>query len=156
MKFLFPNKHQVYMHDTPTKNLFNVTSRTFSHGCMRVRNPMRLAEIVLKEDQGWSEDKVQSTLRNGPENNNIALQSKIPVHVTYFTAWVDDAGELHSKPDVYLHEKRIRLALAGQWDRIPRHRDHLLPVEYVRPQIVRQNPSGDPVGNFFQSIFGGF
>ncbi len=156
VKFMFPNKHQVYMHDTPTKNLFNETSRTFSHGCMRVRNPMRLAEIVLKEDQGWSEDKVQSTLRNGPENNNIALQSKIPVHVTYFTAWVDDAGELHSKPDVYLHEKRIRLALAGQWDRIPRHRDHLLPVEYVRPQIVRQNPSGDPVGNFFQSIFGGF
>ena len=156
VKFMFPNKHQVYMHDTPTKNLFNETNRTFSHGCMRVRNPMRLAEIILKEDKGWSEEQVQSTLRNGPENNNIELHSKIPVHVTYFTAWVDDAGELRTRPDMYLHEKRIRLALAGQWDRIPRHRDHLLPVEYVRPQIVRQYPNENPVGDFFQSIFGGF
>lgn len=156
VKFMFPNKHQVYMHDTPTKNLFNETTRTYSHGCMRVRNPMRLAEIILKEDMGWSADQVESTLRNGPENNNIALHSKIPVHVTYFTAWVDDAGELHSRPDVYLHEKRIRLALAGQWDRIPRHRDHLLPVEYVRPQVVQQYSGSNPVGDFFQNLFGGF
>lgn len=155
VKFLFPNKHQVYMHDTPTKNLFNETSRTFSHGCMRVRNPMRLAEIVLREDKGWSEDKVQSMLRNGPENNNIQLESKIPVHVTYFTAWVDEAGELRSRPDIYLHEKRIRLALAGQWDRMPRHRDHLLPVEYVRPQIPEAQNS-NAMGDFFQSLFGGF
>lgn len=156
VKFLFPNKHQVYMHDTPTKNLFNESTRTFSHGCMRVRNPMRLAEIVLKQDKGWSAEQVQSMLRNGPENNNIALESKIPVHVTYFTAWVDDAGELHSRPDVYLHEKRIRLALAGQWDRIPRHRDHLLPVEYVRPQVVQQNQNSNAMGDFFQNLFGGF
>lgn len=156
VKFLFPNKHQVYMHDTPTKNLFNESTRTFSHGCMRVRSPMRLAEIVLKQDKGWSAEQVQSMLRNGPENNNIALESKIPVHVTYFTAWVDDAGELHSRPDVYLHEKRIRLALAGQWDRIPRHRDHLLPVEYVRPQVVQQNQNSNAMGDFFQNLFGGF
>lgn len=154
VKFMFPNKHQVYMHDTPTKNLFNESTRTFSHGCMRVRNPVRLAEIILKEDKGWSEDQVQSELRNGPENNNIQLQSKIPVHVTYFTAWVDDTGELRSRSDMYLHEKRIRLALAGQWDRIPHHRDHLLPVEYVRPQIVQQY--SNPVGDFFQNLFGGF
>ncbi|MCB1513588.1 MAG: L,D-transpeptidase family protein [Hyphomicrobiaceae bacterium] len=155
VKFLFPNKHQVYMHDTPTKNLFNESTRTFSHGCMRVRNPMRLAEIVLREDKGWNEDKVQSMLASGPENNNIPLETKIPVHVTYFTAWVNDAGELQSRPDVYQHEKRIRLALAGQWDRIPRHRDHLLPVEYVRPEVPVAQGS-NALGDFFQNLFGGF
>lgn len=154
VKFMFPNKHQVYMHDTPTKNLFNETQRTYSHGCVRVRNPMRLAEIVLKEDKGWDEDKVHSLLRNGPENNNIQLESKIPVHVTYFTAWVDDTGELRSRPDVYSHEKRIRLALAGEWDRIPRHRDHLLPVPYVRPEVPQQQ--GNALNDFFQNLFGGF
>jgi murein L,D-transpeptidase YcbB/YkuD len=152
---MFPNKHQVYMHDTPTKGLFNETKRTFSHGCMRVRNPMRLAEIVLQEDKGWDAEKVHSLLRNGPENNNIALESKIPVHVTYFTAWVDDTGELRSRPDMYLHEKRIRLALAGQWDRIPQHRDHLLPVEYARPEMPYSQGS-NALNDFFQNLFGGF
>ncbi|MGW8205725.1 MAG: L,D-transpeptidase family protein [Hyphomicrobiaceae bacterium] len=155
VKFMFPNKHQVYMHDTPTKGLFNETKRTFSHGCMRVRNPMRLAEIVLQEDKGWDAEKVHSLLRNGPENNNIALESKIPVHVTYFTAWVDDTGELRSRPDMYLHEKRIRLALAGQWDRIPQHRDHLLPVEYARPEMPYSQGS-NALNDFFQNLFGGF
>ncbi|MCB1505731.1 MAG: L,D-transpeptidase family protein [Hyphomicrobiaceae bacterium] len=158
VKFLFPNKHQVYMHDTPTKGLFSESTRTFSHGCMRVRNPMRLAEIVLEQDKGWSADKVQTLLAKGPNDNNIKLDSKIPVHVTYFTAWVDDAGELHSRPDMYQHEKRIRLALAGQWDRIPRHRDHLLPVPYVRPQIVATQGGGssNALNDFFGNLFGGF
>jgi hypothetical protein len=76
------------------------------------------------------------------------------VHVTYFTAWVDDTGELRSRPDVYSHEKRIRLALAGEWDRIPRHRDHLLPVPYVRPEVPQQQ--GNALNDFFQNLFGGF
>jgi murein L,D-transpeptidase YcbB/YkuD len=162
VKFLFPNKHQVYMHDTPTKDLFNSRERTFSHGCMRVRNPVKLAEVILQEDKGWDAAHIRDLLDTGPENNNIALESKIPVHVTYFTAWVDDKGELQSRPDVYQHEKRIRLALAGKWNQIPRHRDHLLPVEYVRPQIAENEygmgGSGGPnaLNTFFQNLFGGF
>lgn len=156
VKFLFPNKHQVYMHDTPTKDLFNSSSRTFSHGCMRVRNPMKLAEVVLREDKGWSADQVQTLLRDGPENNNIQLEKKIPVHVTYFTARVDDDGQLVTRPDIYLHEKRIRLALAGRWKEIPRHRDHLAPVPYVRPQIVQNEYGSNSVENFFKNVFGGF
>jgi len=154
VKFMFPNKHQVYMHDTPSKHLFDASQRTFSHGCMRVRNPMKLAEIVLREDKGWTAETVQTMLRTGPENNNIQLNGKLPVHVTYFTAWVDDAGNLQSRPDIYLHEKRIRLALAGRWNEIPRHRDHLLPVEYVRPQVDYY--ASNPVEKFFQNVFGGF
>lgn len=162
VKFLFPNKHQVYMHDTPTKHLFASSQRTFSHGCMRVRNPMKLAEVILKEDKGWDAAQVQNLLQTGPENNNIALESKIPVHVTYFTATVDDQGELRTRPDMYLHEKRIRLALAGKWDQIPRHRDHLLPVEYVRPQVAENEfgfgggGGGNTLNTFFQNLFGGF
>ncbi|MBL8564501.1 MAG: L,D-transpeptidase family protein [Hyphomicrobiaceae bacterium] len=156
VKFLFPNKHQVYMHDTPTKDLFNTSTRTYSHGCMRVRNPVKLAEVVLQEDKGWDAAKVADLLRSGPENNNIALEKKIPVHVTYFTAWVDDAGQLQSRPDMYSHEKRIRLALAGKWNQIPRHRDHLAPVPYVRPQIVQNEYGSNSMQNFFQNLFGGF
>ncbi len=156
VKFLFPNKHQVYMHDTPTKDLFNTSTRTYSHGCMRVRNPVKLAEVVLREDKGWDAAKVADLLRSGPENNNIALEKKIPVHVTYFTAWVDDAGQLQSRPDMYSHEKRIRLALAGKWNQIPRHRDHLAPVPYVRPQIVQNEYGSNSMQNFFQNLFGGF
>ncbi|MFV0369035.1 MAG: murein L,D-transpeptidase [Hyphomicrobiaceae bacterium] len=156
VKFMFPNKHQVYMHDTPTKNLFNQSKRTFSHGCVRVRNPMRLAEIILAEDKGWQASKVHSMLQNGPDNQEIRLESKIPVHVTYFTAFVDETGELQTRPDVYQHEKRIRLALAGEWNRIPRHRDHLLPVPYVKPKIQTYSNNNNGFSSFFESVFGGF
>ncbi|MGE0855841.1 MAG: hypothetical protein AB7L18_07125, partial [Hyphomicrobiaceae bacterium] len=96
----------------------------------------------------------QSTLASGPEDNKIQLESKLPGHVTYFTAWVDEDGELKSKPDIYSHEKRIRLALAGRWGEMPVHRDHLLPVEYVRPQV--SSPGSNALGDFFQTLFGGF
>jgi murein L,D-transpeptidase YcbB/YkuD len=79
VKFLFPNKHQVYMHDTPTKNLFNAEERAFSHGCMRVRNPVRLAEILLEQDKGWEPRRVASLVHGGPHNNEIQLTKKIPV-----------------------------------------------------------------------------
>ena len=114
VKFLFPNKHDVYMHDTPTKNLFSADVRTFSHGCMRVRNPVRLAEIVMDIDQGWSPDRVASTIKNGPQDNNVRLKTKIPVHVTYFTAMVDEAGKPHYFRDVYGHETKIQAGLDGK------------------------------------------
>ncbi|MEW5962192.1 MAG: L,D-transpeptidase family protein [Pseudomonadota bacterium] len=154
VKFLFPNKHQVYMHDTPTKNLFSASQRTFSHGCMRVRNPVRLAEIVLGEDKGWSSEQVGKLVKGGPQNNNVDLARKIPVHVTYFTAWVDDDGKLQSSRDIYGHEKRIQLALDGKEHLIARHRDHLAPVPYQRPTVVVQKQG--PSFNFFSALFGGF
>lgn len=156
VKFLFPNKHQVYMHDTPTKNLFSASQRTFSHGCMRVRNPVRLAEVVLGEDKGWGSDQIGKLIKSGPQNNNIELDRKIPVHVTYFTAWVDDDGKLQSSRDIYGHEKRIQLALDGKEHLIARHRDHLAPVPYTRPTVVVQKQQSGPAFNFFSALFGGF
>ncbi len=109
VKFLFPNKHAVYLHDTPSKSLFNKTRRAFSHGCMRVRNPRRLAEVVLGMS-GWSNGKVSSRW-NTSTKQEVTLKTKIPVHVTYFTLWADKDGNLQSFQDVYGHDNRIFAAV---------------------------------------------
>ena len=115
VKFRFPNKHDVYMHDTPSKSLFNEQVRAFSHGCMRVRDPLKLAEVVLAEDRGMTPDKVRALAAPGSlPNNQINLTRKIPVHITYFTAWVDDDGKVRTFNDIYGHETRIALGLEGK------------------------------------------
>jgi murein L,D-transpeptidase YcbB/YkuD len=129
VKFLFPNKHAVYMHDTPTKNLFSASQRTFSHGCMRVRNPLKFAEVLLAYDKGWSEGRVLSLVRNGPRNNHVNVESKIPVHITYFTAWVDEDGKVRTWPDVYGHEKRIQMGLEGKAHLIAKTKEDLGAVQ---------------------------
>ncbi len=131
VKFSFPSQHTVFMHDTRAEDkwMFNVAQRTYSHGCMRVADPVGLAKIVLREDKGWDSAKVNDALNKGGLNNEIAIEHKIPVHMTYFTAIVGDDGELHTFPDAYGHERRITLALEGKWDRIVKGRDHLAPVE---------------------------
>jgi len=113
VKFRFPNKHDVYMHDTPQRDLFRYSSRTFSHGCMRVENPGRLAEILLARDKGWSAEKVRGLLAEG-YNNEVELTTQIPVHVTYFTAVVGDDGRVAYFADVYGHDARTAAALAGK------------------------------------------
>jgi len=109
VKFLFPNKHSVYMHDTPAKSLFNRKRRAYSHGCMRLRNPDRLAEVVLGFD-GWSNSKVQKQFRT-LRNNQVQLKKPIPVHVQYFTLWADKDGNLASFSDIYGHDNRIYAAI---------------------------------------------
>jgi murein L,D-transpeptidase YcbB/YkuD len=118
VKFLFPNKHAVYLHDTPTKGLFGARMRTFSHGCVRVRNPVRLAELLLDTDKGWGAGTIRDLVESGPEDNSIRLSSKISVHLTHFTAIAEEGGSVRYAPDVYGHEKRITLALDGRFDRI--------------------------------------
>lgn len=142
VKFRFPNKHDVYMHDTPNKGLFNAGARAFSHGCMRVRDPLKLAELVLAEDRGWSASRVTAAVRKGPKDNQINLGAKVPVHMTYFTAWVDDSGKLKTFADIYGHENRIALGIAGKTYLIPRERENPAPTvtarakEPPRPQAV--------------------
>ena len=96
VKFRFPNKHDVYMHDTPERHLFGGAPRTFSHGCMRVQNPVRLAEVLLAHDKGWGTAQVPSYVRRGGE---IRLTTPIPVHVTYFTATADDNDQVNYLTD---------------------------------------------------------
>ena len=111
VKFRFPNSHDVYMHDTPERNLFGGTVRAFSHGCMRVQNPMHLADVLLAHDKGWTPDAVREQSRRGSE---VTLTKPIPVHITYFTLAVDDSGTLTSKPDVYGLDGRLASAIEGR------------------------------------------
>ncbi len=113
VKFRFPNKHDIYMHDTPQRELFEKPVRAYSHGCMRVQNPGRLAEILLAEDKGWSAEQVRDLMARGG-NNEITLSSQIPVHVTYFTAVAGDDGHVKFHADIYGHDKRLIAALAGK------------------------------------------
>jgi murein L,D-transpeptidase YcbB/YkuD len=108
VKFRFPNKHDVYMHDTTQRELFAQSYRALSHGCMRVQNPRKLADIVLLEDKGWSPDRVQDAIASSGE---ITLDKPVPVHVTYFTAIVDEAGKVSTFGDLYGHDTRITAAL---------------------------------------------
>ncbi len=138
VKFLFPNKHDVYMHDTPSKSLFNAEMRAFSHGCVRVRNPMRFAEIVFAETGGWSPSRVASLARGKPENE-VAVPSPLNVHMTYFTVTVDDAGNAHTFRDIYGHEPRIRAGIEGRIDKVARKSEDL---GQLRAQLVNQTPRG--------------
>jgi murein L,D-transpeptidase YcbB/YkuD len=110
VKFLFPNKHDVYMHDTPQKHLFAKQVRAESHGCMRIQNPGQLAAILLKIDQGWSRGRVDSALENG-HDHSVVLRQKIPVYVTYFTTWVNEDGTVSTFRDLYGHDARMASAL---------------------------------------------
>ncbi|HWB47319.1 MAG TPA: L,D-transpeptidase family protein [Hyphomicrobiaceae bacterium] len=127
VKFRFPNKHDVYMHDTPEKNLFNASVRAFSHGCMRVRNPQKFAELLLGHDQGWTRERVAAAVRRGPDNNEINLARRIPVHITYFTAAVSSEGKLELFNDIYGHEKRIALGIEGKAYLIPHPKEEIAP-----------------------------
>jgi L,D-transpeptidase YcbB len=113
VKFRFPNKHDIYMHDTPQRELFDKPVRLFSHGCMRVENPGRLAELILAEDKGWPAERVRGLLAQG-YNNEITLSREIPVHVTYFTAVVGEDGHVNYFNDPYQHDARVTAALAGR------------------------------------------
>ncbi len=111
VKFRFPNKHDVYMHDTPQKHLFNASTRAFSHGCMRVRDPVRFAEVLLAHDKGWSPERVRGMV---PRGGHITLTTQIPVHNVYFTAIADEDGKLRTLGDLYGADSRVASALEGR------------------------------------------
>jgi murein L,D-transpeptidase YcbB/YkuD len=159
VKFSFPSQHTIYMHDTPDKYMFNARQRTLTHGCLRVRDPMTLTAILLGEDKGWTRAQIDELSKSGPLNNEIAIEGKIPIHITYFTAWVDDGGTVKFYKDVYGHERRISLALDKKWAEIDKGRDHLAPVEPgAAPEparIAKRKPKDyDTVGDLLGAMFG--
>jgi murein L,D-transpeptidase YcbB/YkuD len=96
VKFLFPNDFNIYLHDTPAKSLFDKDVRAFSHGCIRVEKPAELAAWVL----GWPLDRVEQAMHDGPDNHQVSLPRKIPVYITYLTAYISD-GQLRFGNDLY-------------------------------------------------------
>ena len=153
VKFLFPNKHDVYMHDTPTKSLFANPVRAYSHGCMRVRDPLKFAEMLLSEDQGMPMSRIVQLANSGPQNNEIRLKKKVPIHVTYFTAWVDDDGKLKTFADIYGHEPKVHLGLEGKAHLIAQEKDekYVPPLRQAGgPKFVQKNPA---VEDWIKKVF---
>jgi murein L,D-transpeptidase YcbB/YkuD len=150
VKFMFPNKHDIYMHDTPQRHLFDQPVRTFSHGCIRVHNPGRLAELILAEDKGWPAEQVRGLLAQG-YNNEVQLQRHIPVHVSYFTAVAGEDGQVSYFSDIYGHDNRVLAALGGK--ALPPDLGGSGDGEFRearRPQQKYKQSSGD----FFSGLFG--
>jgi murein L,D-transpeptidase YcbB/YkuD len=100
VKFMFPNKYNVYLHDTPADNLFDRLTRSFSHGCIRVEKPEELAGYVLRDQPEWTPKRIHEAMRAG-EETHVSLKESLPVHIVYFTAWVDESGILRGAKDVY-------------------------------------------------------
>ncbi|MBO9684183.1 MAG: L,D-transpeptidase family protein [Flavisolibacter sp.] len=103
-KFLFPNTHDIYLHDTPNKDLFAKNNRTMSHGCIRVADAAKLAQYLLRDQSDWTAQKIQAAMNSGKEQT-VELKTKQPVSITYLTAWVDKNGMMNFRPDVYNHDK---------------------------------------------------
>jgi L,D-transpeptidase YcbB len=133
VKFRFPNKHDVYMHDTSDRNLFSSSPRAFSHGCMRTQNPVHLAEVLLAHDKGFTPAQVRQLVES-EATNEIKLTSEIPVHVVYFTAEADEHGQLRTFTDLYGLDAKVASALKGQ------------PVHFANdPVMVAQNQDQRPM-----------
>lgn len=110
IKFMFPNDHAVYLHDTPSRNLFASARRAYSSGCVRVEQPMKLASMVLGgRDEGWSEQRLQGMVGSG--ERTIKLTRKLPIHIVYMTHVIDGSSQLRTFEDIYGFHRRTREAL---------------------------------------------
>lgn len=110
IKFNIPNKYGVYLHDTPAKTLFEASTRAFSHGCMRIEKPVDLAEWLLRDRPEWPRDRIVEESQRGIEKM-IPVKKPLPVHVLYWTAFVDESGDLHFAPDIYHRDGRLDAAM---------------------------------------------
>ena len=106
VKFLFPNSHNIYLHDSPSRSLYKAEKRAFSHGCVRLSDPEKLANYVL-EPEGWTPERVKKALLPGKESW-VKLENKLPVYIVYFTAWVENDGQLHFRNDVYHRDEKLK------------------------------------------------
>jgi L,D-transpeptidase YcbB len=151
IRFNFPNKFLVYQHDTPDKHLFAHEKRAYSHGCMRVQDPAKYAEVLLSIElphEGYTQDRIQRMFGSGEKDINFP--KPLPVHLTYQTAYVDDAGKLVIREDIYGRDGRVLAQLRGAERRyadiaIERHQGtRHAPVRMQRPTTF----------SFFGSLFG--
>lgn len=106
VKFLFPNSFNIYFHDTPSKSLFNRDKRAFSHGCIRVQEPEKLANYLLRNQPEWTPERINAAM-NSAEEKFVKLDKAVPVFITYYTAWVDEQGLLNLRDDIYGHDAKV-------------------------------------------------
>jgi murein L,D-transpeptidase YcbB/YkuD len=170
IRFNFPNKFLVYQHDTPDKHLFARDTRAYSHGCMRVQDPLKYGEVLLslvRPKDGYTVERLRKMY--GPEEREITFPTPIPVHITYQTAYVDEAGKLVIRDDIYNRDSKTLAVLKGE-DRniadVPMDRRGEQQASYARPPanlpygVVTEGGSSryasrSDGGSFFEMLFGG-
>jgi murein L,D-transpeptidase YcbB/YkuD len=111
IKFMFPNEFDVYLHSTPATQLFSKTKRDFSHGCVRVADPAKLAEWLLRNQPEWTQDKVEEALNQGPDNHTVNLKEEVPVVIFYATAFVREDGKVYFYDDLYGYDQQLEETL---------------------------------------------
>lgn len=107
VKFMFPNQYDIYMHSTPATQLFANSKRDFSHGCIRLQEPEKLANWVLKNQSEWTEEKIHEAMFNGQDNKTVVLKQPLPVVIFYATALVAEDGDIHFYDDVYKYDQQL-------------------------------------------------
>ncbi|MFN3076421.1 MAG: murein L,D-transpeptidase [Alphaproteobacteria bacterium] len=112
VKFLLPNPYDVYLHDTPSRDLFRKDSRSASSGCIRLEKPRELALLALKDQPDWTREKVDSLIDKG-KTEVFHLKNPLPIHLVYRTAWSDDGGVTHFRPDIYQWDEALSKTLFG-------------------------------------------
>jgi murein L,D-transpeptidase YcbB/YkuD len=170
LRFNFPNKFLVYQHDTPDKYLFARDVRDFSHGCMRVQDPAKYAEVLLslvRPSDGYTAERLKKMF--GPNEVDIQFPTFVPVHLTYQTAFVDDSGKLQFRDDIYGRDRQVLALLKGDERKVAD-----TPIERKENAVRRQalalpdsvfsdnrvgawgsrGAFGDGGGNFFARLFG--
>ncbi|MCC6543880.1 MAG: L,D-transpeptidase family protein [Nitrospirae bacterium] len=110
IKFMFPNKFNVYLHDTPSRELFAKNVRTFSSGCIRIQQPVELAEYILRNDPKWKNENIMEDIGSGKEKS-VWLSTPVPVHILYWTAWMDEDGVVQFRNDIYGRDAKLAKAM---------------------------------------------
>jgi murein L,D-transpeptidase YcbB/YkuD len=113
IKFLFPNESDVYIHDTPSKHLFQREVRAFSHGCIRIERPLELAHYLLQDNPRWSGKKIEKRIKKG-KTERISIPEPIDTHIVYFTTWVEPEGTVQFRRDIYYADAILDWALSDQ------------------------------------------
>jgi L,D-transpeptidase YcbB len=113
IKFMFPNPFDVYLHDTPSRGLFRKPARAFSSGCIRVEKPIDLAEFLLRGNEGWPRVRIERAIASR-KNRAVALAAPVPVHLVYFTAWLDRESRVQFRNDMYNRDAQLVATLDGR------------------------------------------
>ena len=114
IKFIFPNPHFVYLHDTPSKSLFDSTDRAFSSGCIRVEKPFELAELLLNDPEKWNREEIKKAIESG-KTRTVFLPEPIPVLLLYWTVEVSPDGAVYFKKDLYGRDEDVLEGLNGEF-----------------------------------------
>lgn len=110
VKFMFPNEHSIYIHDTPSRSLFELENRALSHGCIRIQDPAKFAQLLLQDDPSWTLEKINEAM-NQDKEQIVDLKKNIPVVMFYMTFWADSNGAPHFRSDIYNRDQEVLLAM---------------------------------------------